>query len=154
MSMPSSVGKSGPTAEADNTEVDTEERPVSGGNGDKLSSVEKKQSVSISEGDSSNEKSNTTDSDMEDCQDASGSSSEVSGVAGRTADSSTSIATEEMPNVASQQGSGSLPSVHGSEDQSGDGTEVDNSAASERDESTTVRHRVCHLILSHTSTQI
>ena len=126
MSMTSSVGKSGPTAEADNTEVDTEERPVSGGNGDKLSSVEKKQSVSISEGDSSNVKATTTDSDMEDCQDASGSSSEdYSGVAGRAganppvADSSTSTDTVG-------------------------GTEVDNSAGSERGESTTVSCRVCH----------
>lgn len=123
MSMPSSVGKSGPTAEVD-TEVDTEE-PVSGGNGD-TSSVEKKQSVSISEGDSSNVKATTTDSDMEDCQDASGSSSEdYSGVAGRAgvnppvADSSTSTDTVG-------------------------GTEVDNSAGSKRGESTTVSCRVCH----------
>ena len=72
-----------------------------GNDGDKISSVEKKKkSVSISEGDSSNDKATTTDSDTEDCQDASGSSSEVySGVAGRAgdnppvADSSTSTDT-------------------------------------------------------------
>ena len=137
-----------------------------GNDGNKISSVEKKKSVLISEGDSSNDKATTTDSDMEDCQEASGSSSEVSGVAERAgdnppvADSSTSTATEEINSVAkSSQVNGkdtasSLPSVRGSEDQSGDITEVNNSAGSERDESTTVRHRVCHLILSPASTQM
>lgn len=161
----------------------------SGNDGDKISSVEKKKkkkSVSISEGDSSNDKATTTDSDMEDCQDASGSSSEVSGVAGRVganpsvADSSTSTdvslggstssisslsseyasASAASASATSQKGSvvvdsvtqGTVDSLDGST--SGVARSVDNSAASEHDESIMVRYRVCHLILSPTSTQI
>ena len=186
MSTHSSVEKSSPTTKVD-TEVVSEERPTSESSdvpsGGSISSVPSQSSelndasattaavVSTSaRGDSGNDGDKPT-TDMKDCQDASGSSSEVySGVSGRAganppvAGSSTSTATEEMPTdkssvakssqVNGKDTASSLPSVRGSEDQSGGGTEVDNSAGSERGESTTVSCRVCHLILSPTSTQI
>ena len=183
MSMPSSVGKSGPTAEVD-TEVVSEDRPMSESSDATNKDVPSDASLSSelndtstaattstsARGDSGNDGDKPT-TDMKDCQDASGSSSEVySGVSGRAganppvAGSSTSTATEEMPTdkssvakssqVNGKDTASSLPSVRGSEDQSGGGTEVDNSAGSERGESTTVSCRVCHLILSPTSTQI